>query len=146
MNIQYWKCKRCNHTVDMDAFKCRCVESPSPWETISAYEYFKCKMHEDKPERLKKWTNILDSYNPESADFKNNATLLYSPPYMPLHSHLQDLWSAILSLGIVDVEVCEKDGKLGIQIHTKQTVNLENKFYPINECGGDIQQKAFFGK
>lgn len=29
-----WKCRRCNSMVDMVAFRCKCNESPSPWEPI----------------------------------------------------------------------------------------------------------------
>jgi thymidylate synthase len=32
---QQWKCKRCGEMVDMAAFKCGCVVSPSPWEPIA---------------------------------------------------------------------------------------------------------------
>jgi len=31
---QRWKCKRCGSEVDMAAFRCKCTESPSPWELI----------------------------------------------------------------------------------------------------------------
>lgn len=30
-----WKCRRCKSIVDMFAFRCKCTESPSPWEPIN---------------------------------------------------------------------------------------------------------------
>lgn len=33
-NEQVWKCRRCNAIVDMQAFRCKCTESPSPWEPV----------------------------------------------------------------------------------------------------------------
>lgn len=140
MNTQYWKCRRCNSVVDMDAFKCKCVESPSPWEPITSFEYLQRKMHENTTERLEKWKEILDGGMTEPKD----AILLYSPPHMPLHPNLQDIWSVILSLGIMDVSVEERNGKLGVVVHKDQTIKFEkDKFYPIENCGGDEQQKAF---
>lgn len=29
-----WWCLRCKTTVDYDAFRCGCTESPSPWEPV----------------------------------------------------------------------------------------------------------------
>jgi len=29
-----WKCKRCKYEVDMTTLRCKCTESPSPWEPI----------------------------------------------------------------------------------------------------------------
>lgn len=31
---QKWKCRRCKSIVDMNKFKCNCIESPSPWEPV----------------------------------------------------------------------------------------------------------------
>lgn len=34
-NRTRWKCRRCKHEVDLVAFRCKCTESPSPWEPIN---------------------------------------------------------------------------------------------------------------
>ncbi len=31
---QKWRCRRCKAIVDMVKFRCKCKESPSPWEPI----------------------------------------------------------------------------------------------------------------
>jgi len=32
--VTRWHCRRCDEEVDMEAFRCCCVESPSPWEPV----------------------------------------------------------------------------------------------------------------
>lgn len=33
---KHWRCRRCKQKVDLDAFRCGCTESPSPWEPVDA--------------------------------------------------------------------------------------------------------------
>jgi len=71
--------------------------------------------------------------------------LWYSPPYMPVDEELRKIWNTLLSVGIVEIKLVERNGKLGIMTDRDQTITLEkDKFYPIEETGGDIQQKAIY--
>jgi len=88
------------------------------------------------PEELKK----MYPDPPEKSDL---AILYYSPPFMPMDSELRQIWDALLSVGIVEIQIGIKDGKLGIMPYRNQTLTLESgKFYPIEKCGGEEQQKA----
>ena len=35
MRNKQWKCKRCGAMVDVINYRCKCTESPSPWEEIT---------------------------------------------------------------------------------------------------------------
>ena len=35
---KYWRCRSCQQMVDLDAFRCGCATSPSPWEPVAAPE------------------------------------------------------------------------------------------------------------
>ena len=64
-----------------------------------------------------------------------SSDIIYSPPYMPIDETLRKSWTALLSIGIINVTMCEKDGKLGVITDTTQTLKLEkDKFYPIKDC------------
>lgn len=100
--------------------------------------------HENKdasPEELKKmYPNSSWGTEVEKAHM---AILYYSPPFCPINEEDRKLWDALLSAGIVEIRMAYKDGKLGFIPHKDQTITLEKgKFYPIESCGGEMQQKA----
>lgn len=33
---KHWRCTRCQQMVNLDAFRCGCSDSPSPWEPVEA--------------------------------------------------------------------------------------------------------------
>lgn len=69
--------------------------------------------------------------------------ICYSPPFQPMDENLCKIWDALLSMGIVEIQMVEKDGKLGVVPYVNQTINLvSGKFYPIEPYGGEEQQKA----
>ena len=49
-----WHCKRCKSKVDMKKFRCKCTESPSPWEPINCICHLgslaatQCRLHNYK--------------------------------------------------------------------------------------------------
>ena len=71
------------------------------------------------------------------------AVLYYSPPFCPLDDSLRRLWDTLLSAGIMDVRMMNRDGKLGFTVSRDQTITLKKgEFYPIEQCGDETQQKA----
>jgi len=80
----------------------------------------------------------------EMREYYEKHPILYSPPYPPVDPLYHQIWSAILSLGILDVQIVKENGQLGVIFHKNQTISLEKgKFYPLVPNGGEEQQKAF---
>jgi len=93
------------------------------------------------PDLMKKWMEVL---NKPIGDTPVFTAIPYSPPFPPIDPVYHQIWSAILSLGILDVQIVKKDGQLGVTFHRDQTITLEKgKFYPLVPNGGEEQQKAF---
>ena len=93
---------------------------------------------------ITKWdkTGLLDGLKID-IDKSNMAVLCYSPPFPPMDEEDHKMWSALLSAGIVEVQIVQENGVLGFTVHRNQTITLEKgKFYPLVPYGGEVQQEA----
>jgi hypothetical protein len=96
------------------------------------------------PDAVKKWLPILEKAARGEFSTEPLTNICYSPPFMPIDPEYRKLWSTLLSIGIMDVQIVKQDGKIGFVFHKDQTVTVEKgKFYPFEYCGGEEQQKAF---